>query len=400
MRNPIFGSGLRPMSVALIALTGLAACDGGFDLDLRHRIGDNFSTASAATAVTAKRPDPDDRGIISYPNYQVAVAKRGDTLSTLANRVGLPVEELAQYNGINPEDELRKGEIIALPRRVSEPSPDTGAVGTGPILPPDEVDVTELASAAIEDSAPTPPTVIEEPEPQTGIEPIRHKVERGETAYTIARLYKVSVKSLAEWNSLDREFTIREGQFLLIPVVLEEAPEVVTPVVEDSTPAPGEGSPTPEPPSASTPLPEETPEPAAKKNDTVVAQDLGQQQTAASADKAEMVMPVQGRIIREFTKGGNEGIDITASAGSPVRAAASGLVAAITTDADNVPIVVVKHPDNVLTVYINLGDIKVQKDDRVSRGQQIGALRPGSPPYLHFEVRRGFDSVDPMEFLQ
>jgi murein DD-endopeptidase MepM/ murein hydrolase activator NlpD len=210
----------------------------------------------------------------------------------------------------------------------------------------------------------------------------------------------VSVKSLAEWNSLDREFTIREGQFLLIPVVLEEAPEVVTPVVEDSTPAPGEGSPTPEPPSASTPLPEETPEPAAKKNDTVVAQDLGQQQTAASADKAEMVMPVQGRIIREFTKGGNEGIDITASAGSPVRAAASGLVAAITTDADNVPIVVVKHPDNVLTVYINLGDIKVQKDDRVSRGQQIGALRPGSPPYLHFEVRRGFDSVDPMEFLQ
>ena len=44
-------------------------------------------------------------------------------------------------------------------------------------------------------------------------------MQRGETAYTIARLYNVSAKSLAEWNGLGPDLAVREGQYLLIPVV-------------------------------------------------------------------------------------------------------------------------------------------------------------------------------------
>ncbi|MEC3861680.1 LysM peptidoglycan-binding domain-containing M23 family metallopeptidase [Mesobacterium sp. TK19101] len=389
---------LLRLSVATLALAALCACSDGFDFDMRGKMGDNFSTASAARAASAKRPEPDNRGILSYPNYQVAVAQRGDTLQTLADRVGLPAGELGRYNGVKPEDSLRPGEIIALPRRVAEPSPATGAATTGPIRPPSQVDITELAESAIESAEPTPakPAAQKAPDPQTGTEPIRHKVARGETAYTISRLYGVSVRALADWNSLDRNYTLREGQFLLIPV---GADPVAAPAAEDDAPIlPGTGSPTPEPPSASKPLPAETPPPASEKPAVPAAPAL--ETTKPVTRNAEMGFPVSGSIIREYAKGRNEGIDISSSAGSPVKAAASGVVAAVTSDADNVPIVVIKHPDNLLTVYANVGDIKVKKDDRVSRGQAIGALRPGSPPYVHFEVRRGFDSVDPMPFLQ
>jgi hypothetical protein len=38
---------------------------------------------------------PDAQGVISYPGYQVAVARRGDTVGSVAARVGLSAQELA-----------------------------------------------------------------------------------------------------------------------------------------------------------------------------------------------------------------------------------------------------------------------------------------------------------------
>ena len=64
------------------------------------------------------------------------------------------------------------------------------------------------------------------------------------------------------------------------------------------------------------------------------------------------------------------------------------------------PIIVVKHPDNLLTVYANVGNITVKKGDSVSRGQKLATVRSGESSYLHFEVRKGFESVDPLPYLQ
>lgn len=337
-------SGFR-VGTSLSVLALLAACSEPLDLDMRGLMNGGFNTADAARAATAPRPQPDDRGVISYPNYQVAVARRGDTLAQLAARVGLPADELARYNGVQTGDPLRAGEIIALPRRVAEPSPETGAISTGPIRPASEIDITTLAGDAIDRSAPTP--AAERPTPQTGSEPIRHQVKRGETAFTISRLYNVSVRSLAEWNGLDSSFTLREGQYLLIPVVT-----AAVSTEEDSTQLPGTGSPTPEPPSASQPLPEEIPAAAATTTATAAAPiaNLGKQ-TGASASNAAMSFPVQGSIIREYAKGRNDGIDIGASVGTTVKAAASGQVAAITRNTDGINILVIRHPDNLLSVY-------------------------------------------------
>ncbi|WP_439123757.1 peptidoglycan DD-metalloendopeptidase family protein [Marivita sp.] len=381
-------------SLSLLAL--LAACSEPLDLDMRGLMNGGFNTADAARAAAAPRPEPDNRGVISYPNYQVAVAQRGDTLASLAGRVGLPADELARYNGVQTGDALRAGEIIALPRRVSEPSPATGAVTTGPIRPPSDVDITTLASDAIDRSSPTPAP--DRAAPQTGTEPIRHQVKRGETAFTISRLYNVSVRSLAEWNGLDSSFSLREGQFLLIPVASQAPPQR-----EDTPPPPGTGSPTPQPPSSSQPLPEVTPAPAAAATTAAAAAkpvaNVGNQ-TAASASNAAMAFPVQGNIIREYSKGRNDGIDIGASVGTSVKAAASGQVAAITRNTDGINILVIRHPDNLLTVYTHVDGISVAKGDAVSRGQSIAKVADFEPARVHFEVRKGFDSVDPMDYLR
>jgi murein DD-endopeptidase MepM/ murein hydrolase activator NlpD len=112
-----------------------------------------------------------------------------------------------------------------------------------------------------------------------------------------------------------------------------------------------------------------------------------------------MQTPVLGSIIRGYSKGKNEGINIKAAAGAPVKAADTGTVAAITKSADGVPIVVVRHAGNLLTVYANVTDVSVKKGDSVTRGQQIAKLRAGDDAYVHFEVRKGFDSVDPAPFI-
>lgn len=382
--------GLFKFTVALTALTALAACENGFDVDLRGAAGDGgFSTAPAAQAATARRPVPDDRGVISYPNYQVAVARRGDTVADVAARVGTDTQSLARFNGIAPDVPLRAGEVLALPSRVAEPSPATGALGTGPIQP-SQVDVTTLAGQAIENSAPTP-AASAAPQPQTGEEPIRHRVTRGETAYSIARLYRVSVRDLARWNGLGPQFSVREGQYLLVPVSEARADTAL----EETTPSPGQGSPTPTPPSAQKPLPQAPTNTAAA---TPPKPDLGAQTKPTPSGR--FAYPVQGTIIRDYAKGRNEGVNIKGTPGAAVTAAEAGSVAAITESAEGVPIIVVRHEDNLLTVYANVTDVLVKKGDTVRRGQGLAKLRDGDQSFVHFEVREGFDSVDPNSYLQ
>ncbi|MFS4582745.1 LysM peptidoglycan-binding domain-containing protein [Phaeobacter sp. C3_T13_0] len=393
----------RKVLMALPLVAVLAACEAPLDYDLRGQIG-AFNTTKAAQTATVNRPKPDAKGLITYPSYQVAVARRGDTLSDVAGRIGLPAGELARFNGMKTDDALRQGEVIALPRR----APGTATAGNSN----GNVDIASLAGDAI-DSAPstTPnaggsvstaplasPATASKPQVQSGPEPVRHKVKRGETAYTVSRLYQVPVKSLAEWNGLGSDFAIREGQFLLIPLKDQPAPrKEAAAAATAATTAPGEGTNTPTPPSATKPLPQETVAPAA-----VVPKDLPKVAVPAPtrSSTAAMTYPVKGKITRTYAKGKNDGIDIAGAAGAPVKAADGGTVAAITKDSNNIPIIVVRHDAKLLTVYANVDKIEVNKGDTVSRGQTIAALRDGPSAYVHFEVRNGFESVDPLPYLQ
>ena len=392
-----------------VALAALAACE-DFDPDFRD-VGNGFDTSSSVTNLP-NRPRPDDRGVISYPTYQVVVARQDDTIRGIAIRLGIDANELAEYNGVEPDVILRRDEIIALPGRVAEPSSATGA--TQPF------DVTAVATTALDraeanggavtatplDPAPTAaaaPTPAPAQAAPTKAEPIRHQVARGETVYSISRLYNVPVTSIAEWNGLDSAFTIRQGQYLLVPqggsrpATTTAAP---APAPTPSTPAvtaPGQGTATPVPPSASTPLP--APTPSSSAIPTPAAPDLGTTAAPAASNSARMVQPVQGSIIREYAAGRNEGIDIGAPAGTAVKAADAGSVAAVTADTSGGSVVVIKHSDGLLTLYTHLDSLTIEKGDTVSRGQTIGKVRAGDPSMLHFEVRRGLQSVDPSGYL-
>ena len=389
------------MAAPLVLLTACAGGPQGFDLDLRDRLGNAFDTSQAVETRVAARPAPDARGIISYPGYQVAIARRGDTPRAVAQRVGLPAEEVAGFNGVPADVTLRPGEVVALPRRVTGSAPaSASAPATGAIRPPQPITATSLeerADAAIsraETSSPRTPAPAAAPV-QSGPEPQRHKVARGETAFSIARRYGVPVQALADWNGLDSNMMVREGAYLLIPVAQPVVPQAAAP----ETSQPGQGTVAPPPPSAAAPLPDEEATQAPPEEMPPSAA-LSGQTTAASASDARLVYPVQGAVVRAFSKGNNDGIDIAAPAGTVVKAADAGTVAAITRDTDQVPILVLRHSGNLLTVYAGVTDITLTKGDSVARGQAIAKVRPGNPAALHFEVREGFESVDPVDFLE
>ena len=84
LRRGVARSTALPAALSVLLVAGCG--ERALDLDLRG-FADGFSTATAAEAVPG-RPRPDDRGVISYPNYQVVVAQRGDTVSSIAGRLG------------------------------------------------------------------------------------------------------------------------------------------------------------------------------------------------------------------------------------------------------------------------------------------------------------------------
>ncbi|QUS35496.1 M23 family metallopeptidase [Falsirhodobacter algicola] len=352
----VISHGRLRAGMVLSGVVLLAACaQGPVDWDLRS----GLNTGAAATNAASDRPQPDARGVISYPTYQVAVARQGDTVTSLAQRVGADAGEIARFNAIAPDTVLRGGEVLALPSGAAAQP----AVATAPVsgLQTSAIEVTSLDPGSA--SAPTP-TQAPTSTASSGAQPAQHRVQRGETAYSIARTYNISPRVLADWNGLDSNLSLREGQVLLIPVDGAQAP---------ATPASA---------SAATPAPATTPAAA-----------------APAPSSSRLAMPASGSILRPYSKGKNEGIDIGAAAGSPVVAAESGTVAAITRDTDQVPIVVLRHDNNLLTVYAGIDNVTVERGASVSRGQQFATVRNASPAFLHFEVRNGFESVDPAPYL-
>ena len=373
--------------IVLFIVMSASSCGilSNLDFDLR---GNEYDTSDAVKKAMKTRPLPDSRGIISYPTYEVAVARQGDTIKSISDRLGLVSKNVARYNGMSALEKLNVGQLISLPNRTIEIKKQQNiSTSNG-----NEVNVTELAASAIETAADRK-KVAKKSTSRIENEPIRHKVSRGETAFTISRLYDVSIRSLADWNGLDSNFTIREGQYLLIPLPSDQIAPEVTSV------KPGNNSKTPSPPSSSEALPEPI---SAEKSELTLEKSKTSEQpkSIATNNTGRFSYPINGKIIRDYVKNKTDGIDISAPVGTPIVAAERGIVAAITADTKEVPIIVLKHEGNLLTVYAGIGDIAVKEKDKVSRSQVLGKIQPGDPPFLHFEVRRGFESIDPMEFLE
>ena len=352
---------------------------------------DTFSNPSIM-----ERPLPDSRGIITYKDYQIIVANGKETVEELANRLAIEPKRLSAYNGVLLTYLPRKDEILALPVKLSGDLDSTTSGWS-----------QEGAEEAIANSLQNGESKVGTPD-----NPIRHRIQPGETAYAIARLYNVSVTSLAKWNGLDTDLSLKAGRELIIPVSSDFNKRPATQKNIAST------------------IPDiNISEKAEKKVDQSKSLETANNQPTEdtqtnnkdnSKDSLELatiekpyVKPVEGRILRNYnptaTSNKNEGIDFYAPPGTPVKATAKGVIALVSKPVGGSgKIVLIKHDLSVISIYGRIKDLLISKGDRVLQGQVIGYVEKSTRDvkssdqenYLHFELRKGTKSLDPIPLLK
>jgi murein DD-endopeptidase MepM/ murein hydrolase activator NlpD len=98
------------------------------------------------------------------------------------------------------------------------------------------------------------------------------------------------------------------------------------------------------------------------------------------------------------------GIDIAAPIGTPILAAASGVIEySQWNDGGYGNMIDIRHADGTITRYAHLNELYVKEGQTVGQGQIIGAMGStgfSTGPHLHFEIRpNGGSPIDPMAFL-
>jgi murein DD-endopeptidase MepM/ murein hydrolase activator NlpD len=113
--------------------------------------------------------------------------------------------------------------------------------------------------------------------------------------------------------------------------------------------------------------------------------------------------PVEGPVIAKFGKQAdgrrNDGVNIAAARGTPVRASRAGEVVYAGDALQGYgKLLLVKHAGGWVTAYAHLDRILAQRGDKVARGQTVGVVGTSggvSAPQLHFEMRKDNKPVNP-----
>ncbi len=233
-----------------------------------------------------------------------------------------------------------------------------------------------------------------------------HTVKPGETGIAIARAYGVDWGKVAAANGLKPPYVLEVGDRLLLPSARQVAAQRAAMTVEERARAfdlniddiitGGEPAVRPGP----------APKPASKpgvKPPPAAIQPLPQ----LAGDAPQFRWPVDGRIVSGFgaKPGGrfNDGVNLKASAGAPVRAAGDGVVAYA---GDAIPgfgnLLLIKHAGGWVSAYGHNEALLVARGKRVAQGDIIaraGATGAVTEPQVHFELRRGRAPVDPARVI-
>jgi hypothetical protein len=125
-----------------------------------------------------------------------------------------------------------------------------------------------------------------------------------------------------------------------------------------------------------------------------------------------IVLPREARVTsgygsgREFNgkvQSRHTGTDFAGAVGAPVRAAARGVVALVDTFYLAGRVIYIDHGEGIVTAYFHLSKQQVAAGDTVEAGQtigQVGATGRVTGPHLHWVVRYGTISVDPLNFVE
>jgi len=231
-----------------------------------------------------------------------------------------------------------------------------------------------------------------------------HTVKPGETGIAIARAYGVDWGQVAASNGLKPPFTLEVGDRLRLPsgaqvaaMSVEERARAFTLHIDDIITG-GEPA-APHTAVVARPRPDAKP-PAAQAAAIAPL-------PAIMGDAPRFGWPVDGRIISGFgaKPGGrfNDGVNLKASSGAPVRAAADGVIAYA---GDAIPgfgnLILIKHAGGWVTAYGHNEALLVARGKRIARGDIIaraGSTGSVNEPQVHFELRRGRTPVDPAKII-
>ncbi len=325
---------------------------------------------------------------------------KGDTLSVLSRRYGVPVETIMSANDLS-DGRLHIGQELVIP----------GAKAA------------QTAAAA----APSEKT---------------YKVQKGDTPHGIADKLGVSEKALIARNKL-RAGNLQIGQVLIVPA--KGAQDIAA---KDAKPKDSDTEPQVHVVKTTTiTAPGATPQGASAQGTSLAEEEATQANPAKTKAKAEQKpkpangevaaspeitgeggtrvasndqlptpepmsgnsfrWPVKGRVIWEFGAkpdgGHNDGIDIAVPQGTSVMAAENGVVAYAGNELKGYGnLVLIRHANNWVSAYAHNETILVKRGDKVRRGQVIakaGATGTVSQPQVHFELRKGSRPVDPTKYM-
>ncbi len=250
---------------------------------------------------------------------EVYTVKDGDTLSSIAQTYGLNTDTLIWENDLPAKAPLKPGQQIR-------------------ILPVDGV---------------------------------RHKVQRGETIYSIAKKYGLDESEAQrivdypfnEFKNYET-FELTVGETILVPGGIK---------------------------------PNETVAPRA-----AIASKLTPDAGAVTAT-GQFVWPAAGRITQGYSFY-HKAFDIANSSGGPILAADSGVVVAAGWDASGYGNkVMIDHGNGYETLYGHMSLLQVQVGQRVSRGSvigQMGSTGHSTGTHCHFEIRHGGVLENPGNYLK
>ncbi|QJQ31604.1 peptidoglycan DD-metalloendopeptidase family protein [Sphingomonas lacunae] len=298
------------------------------------------STPGAPTAAAPWTPAPVTPSAREVAASNYVVAP-GDTLRGIGNRTGAGSEAIAAANALEPPYVVRVGQRLTIP---------AGRY---------------------------------------------HEVMPGQSGIAIARAYGVSWAALIEENGLVEPYVLRVGQRLRLPdsgaparprTIEEQAQafhldiEGIMAGNQPATPAVGTAG------RPSTPATPGSP---------------------PATGPGRFAWPLTGTLLQRFGPAGNgrvnDGINIAAAPGTPVRATAAGIV----TYAGNEialfgGLILIDHGGGWTSAYAHLDQLGVTVGQSVRAGQVIatsGESGQVPQPQLHFEIRRDRRPVDPLRQL-
>jgi murein DD-endopeptidase MepM/ murein hydrolase activator NlpD len=242
-----------------------------------------------------------------YAQERVHTVQRGETLYSIARTLGVRADDLIKYNGITDPSRILAGQTLKIP--------PAGTV------------VTPAGS-------------------------VNYRVVKGDTLYSIAREFSVTVASIQELNNLSANYILREGVILKIPA----------------------GA-------------------AAAAKTAAAVQTVPQQGTAVSQVK----WPIAVRELSYMT-GKLSGVVLTGARAESVSSLTRGTVLSAGPYRGFGKVVIIQVDGGYLYVYGGLESLSLKEGDRVGPGSEIGKLgidAVSNKPQLFFMVYLSNSPVDP-----